>query len=409
MGKHSNLMLVDSSNKVIAAAKWVGATKSKRPILPNHVYAPPPFDPKPSLIDASPEQDLRDFEGASPFLVRLIGKVGLEPIQEIIRKADFHPVFSEGNGAYPVSVAPLNLAEVARKSFSQALEQHFEWLGATRKIEQVRASLLSQLRRVQLAREVAMSDLEQAADAAARAGELQLRGQLLLAHASTIPPEASQVELYDYEGNLLTIRLNPDLSPIENANRLFDKAKRAKGAAEVVHEQLARMQSDHEQLGIAILRAEDAESVADLEEVQVLADERRWLHHQPAPTRTKEERPYQGHSIRELIAPGGWRVLYGEKAEANDFLTTRVAKPNDWWLHVRGGASAHVIIVTQNHPEKVSREALMFAAKVAVMHSPSKHSGYVPVDYCLKKHVRRPRGAAPGTALYTQEKTLHID
>ncbi|MBS1709806.1 MAG: hypothetical protein JSS65_13925, partial [Armatimonadetes bacterium] len=41
--------------------------------------------------------------------------------------------------------------------------------------------------------------------------------------------------------------------------------------------------------------------------------------------------------------------------------------------------------------------------------SVSKHASYVAVDYTLKKYVRKPRGSAPGLAVYTQEKTLHID
>ena len=110
-----------------------------------------------------------------------------------------------------------------------------------------------------------------------------------------------------------------------------------------------------------------------------------------------------------LMAPGGLTVLYGENAESNDYLTLRVAKPSDWWLHVRGHVSAHVVIQTRNQPEKVSKEALMFAAKVAVQHSSLKHSGYVPVDYTLKKYVRKPRGGPKGTALYTHEKTLHVE
>ena len=51
----------------------------------------------------------------------------------------------------------------------------------------------------------------------------------------------------------------------------------------------------------------------------------------------------------------------------------------------------------------------MYAAKIAVLNSPSKHSGFVPVDYTLRKYVRKPRGAPPGTALYTHEKTLHVE
>jgi predicted ribosome quality control (RQC) complex YloA/Tae2 family protein len=33
----------------------------------------------------------------------------------------------------------------------------------------------------------------------------------------------------------------------------------------------------------------------------------------------------------------------------------------------------------------------------------------VPVDYTLKKHVRKPKGSAAGFATYTHEKTLHVN
>ena len=102
-------------------------------------------------------------------------------------------------------------------------------------------------------------------------------------------------------------------------------------------------------------------------------------------------------------------MLFGENAESNDYLTLRVAKPDDYWLHVRGSVSAHVVIRTDRHPEKIGKELLVFAAKVAVQNSPSKHSGFVPVDYTLRKYVRKPRGASAGTALYTHEKTLHVE
>lgn len=80
------------------------------------------------------------------------------------------------------------------------------------------------------------------------------------------------------------------------------------------------------------------------------------------------------------MSPGGFRVLYGTNATSNDYLTTRFAKPNDWWLHVRGAASAHVVLVAGKTPDRVPLADLMFAAEVAVHNSPSKHSSYVAVD-----------------------------
>ncbi|MBX7134135.1 MAG: NFACT family protein [Fimbriimonadaceae bacterium] len=409
MGKHSNLILVGEDGKVVAAAKWMGAGKTRRPILPNQPYLPPPFEPRPPLLDAKPGDDLRDFEGASPLVQRLIAATSLEDVQARWRERAFQPVYCAGVGAYPLSLAALGVAEVPRESISQALEQHFEEATQRRSIDQRRQGLLTQLRRVALAREVALASLEEAADAANRAGQLQERGQIILAYASSIPEGASEAQVWDFVGNPLTVRLDPELTAAENANKLFDKAKRAKGGAAMVAEQRVRLGQDLAALQTAIKKVEDAERLSDLEDIANEAEKRRWLHHQPLPTTVKSERPYQGHAIRELVAPGGWKVLYGENAESNDYLTLRLGKPNDWWLHVRGGVSAHVILFTQNQPEKVSRDALLFAAKIAVRNSPSKHSGYVPVDYCLKKYVRRPKGAPHGTVTYTHEKTLHVE
>ncbi|GBC91517.1 hypothetical protein HRbin14_02289 [bacterium HR14] len=108
------------------------------------------------------------------------------------------------------------------------------------------------------------------------------------------------------------------------------------------------------------------------------------------------------------LSPDGYQVLVGENAEANDYLLTRVARPNDWWLHVRAGTGAHVIIRTNNQPERVPRRTLEFAAKLAAQNSADRHAHIVEVDYTLRKYVRKPKGAPSGFALYTHEKTLAV-
>ena len=169
-----------------------------------------------------------------------------------------------------------------------------------------------------------------------------------------------------------------------------------------------RLNQDKEEILAVLERMELASALDEVQKLKDHADLRKWLHkaHVPLP---KEERPYEGHSIRETLSPAGWRVLYGTGPTANDFLTTKVGRPNDWWLHVRGAPSAHVILITNNHPEKVQRPDLMFAAEIAAKNSPAKHSGLVLVDYVLKKHVRKPRKSAPGFATYSQERTLQLE
>jgi predicted ribosome quality control (RQC) complex YloA/Tae2 family protein len=115
-----------------------------------------------------------------------------------------------------------------------------------------------------------------------------------------------------------------------------------------------------------------------------------------------------GKPIRTMHTPEGWQVLFGENAEANDYLTRRVAAPNDLWLHVRANTSAHVVVRTNNHPDDVPPSVLRLAASVAARHSAAKHSSLVPVDVTLAKFVRRPKGAAPGTVVYRNERTLNV-
>jgi predicted ribosome quality control (RQC) complex YloA/Tae2 family protein len=68
-----------------------------------------------------------------------------------------------------------------------------------------------------------------------------------------------------------------------------------------------------------------------------------------------------------------------------------------------------VLIHTRNQPDRVPREVIEFAAKVSAQHSALKHSSYVPVDYTLKKYVRRAKGAPKGSVLYSHEKTIHVE
>lgn len=388
MGKHSNLILVDEHGKVVAAAKWVGKTKSSRPILPGVTYVLPPVITPGSAVRGK-------------FLKQLVGAGGsLSPL---------HPVLSPGHGAYPVSVAPLGLPELARQSLSIALEQHHDQAIPAAEAEALRSSMLAQLDRVILARETALSDLRQAEAAGFKASQWQRWGELVLAYGSSLAEGSGTLQAWDYDGAEVTIKLDPELGFKDNANRYFEKAKKAKARMGMVQDQIGRLAEEHRQVSSLRLEVEASERLNRLRELREEARKRHWLTEQRLPTTSKEDRPYEGHRIRELAAPGGYTLLFGENAESNDYLTLRVAKPNDWWLHIRGGVSAHVVIQTRNQPDKVQRETLMYAAKVAVQNSPSKHAGYVPVDYTLKKYVRKPKGGPKGTALYTHEKTLHVE
>jgi len=409
MGKHSNMVVVDASRKVLAAAKVVGAGKSKRPIVPGRAYEPPPFDPKPSLLGASEGDDLSAYDGASPFLRSLVAAgLPLSTAQSAVRERAWRPVYSDGVGAYPLPLDALGVPTVPRDSISQAIEQHFNKLIEADGETVAKTSLLAQLRRVLDARTRALAEVEEALDAATRARSMQEKAELILAYQHQVKSGDRELRTTGYDGSEVVIALNPEKTAVENAQQLFDKAKKAKEGAALVREQKSRLDRDASELRAILARLETAMGLDSILALRAEADRHRWLHHQTV-ARTKEERPYEGHAVRELVSPGGWKVLYGENATSNDYLTTKVARPNDLWFHVRGVTSAHVVLLTQNQPNRVQREDVVFAAKVAVSKSASKHSSYVAVDYTLKKHVRKVKKSAPGFVTYSQEKTLHVE
>ena len=386
MGKHANVMLVDAEGRVVGAIKWVSRSQSVRPVASGAPYVPPPVLGRGS---------------GSPFLARLRAAGGGE--------GPWRPVLSPGNGAYPYSVAPLGLSEVSRGSISVALESHYASAIPAAEADALRSGLLASLGRVLLARETAVAGLRQAVRAGERAGEWQRTGDLLLAYGPAAPAGATSIDAWDFEGDPVTLAIDPDLGWKGTAEGYFRRARKAKARLGEVREQGDRLAGEARKVEALIERVEQAKDLATLTRLRDEARESRWLLVAAARAQHPEARPYDGHRVRELLAPGGWTVLYGENAEANDYLTQRVARSDDLWLHVRGATSAHVVVQTRRTPEKVQRETLEFAARVAARHSPSRHSGYVAVDCTLKKHVRKPRGAPKGTVAYSHERTLHVE
>lgn len=407
MGKHSNLIAVDDSGRVAACAKAIGTSKSKRPVLKGYRYEPPPTASAKSVLKAKPGDPLKGLEGASPILVALI-ESGFPPdtIQAAVREGKYEPNLSSA-GAYPLPLSSLGVESHPRPTISLAIEQHMATAITEDRAQHLRDSLIGQLSRVQIAREVALRDLRQAIDTADRSGQLQQMGELILAFGMAMPEGTRILEATDYDGHPIAIRINPELSALENANAYFNKAKKAKRTRPEVAARAQTMEDDLDALQ-GVMAALVAETrIEKLEELRGLALKRRWLQVQKVAEKP-EERPFEGHRVRDVEGPFGFRILYGENATSNDFLTQKVARPNDYWLHVRGQVSAHVVVQTMNQPDRVPPEVLRAAARIAALNSPAKHSSYVAVDATLKKYVRKPRGAPAGTVLYTHEKTIHV-
>lgn len=397
MGKHANVMLTDAEGRLVAAAKWLGPGKSRRPVLPGKTYLSPPIALATSL-----------HEALSPFARRAIeaGHLSLQSVENLWARGEAQPVVDRHGQPYPL---PAGLeGERPVESFSDAASIWYQRTGLGQTLQRERRALLAPLRRLLQSRTHALSELRAASDAAKNAHEFQRKGEWILAFGFQAAPGSRAVTAWDEDGVMHTIPIDPEKTIPENAQFWFEKARRAKDGVGTVQDQITRLSEECEELQRWTSWIEAYDRLEDLANARAHALQKRWLQTATV-SAAKEDRPYAGHRIRELHGPNDFKVLYGENSEANDYLTHRVAKSNDWWLHVRGNVSTHVVVQTHNQPDRVPMEVLRYAAEIAVRHSPLKHSHMVPVDYTLKKYVRRPRGSKPGFVVYTHEKTLHVD
>jgi predicted ribosome quality control (RQC) complex YloA/Tae2 family protein len=255
-----------------------------------------------------------------------------------------------------------------------------------------------------LRRTLAAIDEDQAR--AGSAAEDRPKGELLVAHAASVPRGAREARVPDYadldaDGSPreVVLKLDPALSARDNAARWFKRAQRYAAAlpriaarraevSQALEGTLALLERIAEVREAAALRAIEAEAGAPVQ--------------QKAPTRGRPQRrlPY-----RSFTSQSGARVLVGRSARDNDELL-RAARGNDLWLHARGVQGSHVIVPDPG--EAPDQRTLRDAALLAAHFSGARGSDGAEVAWTRRKHVRKTKGAAPGAVTFTQDRTFRV-
>ena len=118
-------------------------------------------------------------------------------------------------------------------------------------------------------------------------------------------------------------------------------------------------------------------------------------------------RPDRMAGIVSYALPGGWEVLAGRTDAANDYLSIKLARPEDRWFHIRGMPGSHVVLRVAPGTEP-DRETLERAAGIAAFHSKARDAGTVAVSCTEARHVSKPRGVPPGTVTIKKETVLKV-
>lgn len=114
------------------------------------------------------------------------------------------------------------------------------------------------------------------------------------------------------------------------------------------------------------------------------------------------------HGLKKIILHDQWEIIVGRTAKENDFLTTKVGKPWDWWFHSRIYHGTHVLL--RNFQKKEPPDTLkLICARLAAYYSKARTSNNVPVDFTEIRYVRKPKGAATGYVIYKNYKSLFVE
>jgi predicted ribosome quality control (RQC) complex YloA/Tae2 family protein len=445
MGKHSNLILCTEEGMVLDAAKRITRNVSRyREVLPGVPYLPPPpqegkrnpfevmsnelelFEVA-SDIEALSARLMGSFCGLSPFLADEIANRAsqssiAEAWTEIFGAAQIGkwlPVLIRNEHSEPIGAYPFPTVQVPadrqheRGCLNAALDNYYSVAIPRAGLDSARHELITAIDRAIKSKTTKLASLERSLHEAGRAESYKQAGELLLANLNGVEPGADSICVPDLFLDGLgerIIELDPKMSVRENADAYFRRYRKARDGVKIQSEQREHTASDLSLLRVA---RHDVDNAIDLKGLQSMRFDLRsagLLHRESAPDEKAKKGPtFQGKKVRTYHTPEGWEIYLGENAEANDYLTGRIAAPNDLWLHVRSATSAHVVIRTRNNPQSVPKSVIRRAAVLAAKHSSSKHASIVPVDYTLKKYVRRPRGAAPGMVTYMNEKTIHVN
>lgn len=247
----------------------------------------------------------------------------------------------------------------------------------------------------------------------------QVLGSLLLANLGRVRRGAVSITATDYSSEPpreVEIALDPALGAKANAERYFARYRRFRDGLRLVATQeekavqeLSRVES---WLARAVAAEEQAAATASLAPLTALRDElvaRRLLRGTAAGASSGRRRPREAPSepFRRFVSRDGKPILVGKGSAHNDALTFKVARGNDLWMHTRDYPGAHVV-VPLGRDEEVLPETLLDAASLAAHYSQAKDATVVDVAYTRRKHVHKPRGAAPGLVSVSEARTLAV-
>lgn len=437
IGGKANVILLREDGRILDALKKSDVESATRYILPGAVYQyPDPVEKLTLSKNNIPEICLCISEKQGELSERLLATIaGLSPLicREIAcRLQEKGPNFSasslaeELNRVARVSIPTLLLSEkgqpadftfmpitqygntrkcVTLESYSALLDKFFaakdmsaRLSAASHDITRLVNNLIARTEKKLALR---LNELKKCEDRET----FRIYGELLKANLHAVKAGSESVTVPNYYSEdlaLITIPLNPALSPSKNAERYFKEYKKTWTAEQTLTALTKQDAAELEYFESVKESISRCGSLSDVEEIRQELISGGYLKVQK--TAKKAKNPTL--AFKEYKSPEGFKTLVGKNNLQNDYITTRLSSKGDMWFHVKNIHGSHVVVFCDGAP--ISDETVLWAAALAAKNSKAAESSNVPVDYTPIKFVKKPSGAKPGMVIYTTNKTVFV-
>ena len=450
MGRHSNIIFIDENNKILDSAKHVDFTVSAvRQILPGFVYQLPPKQEKMSPKEFSLLDFINDFTKEDKDILLdkfLSGKImGLSPLiaREIVYRFSNHTKIAkreindykfaatvdlflkdivsdkyspclvlEKDTGKPMyfscveltqyeNVAEINILD----SISEIIDKYYLTRASQERMKQKSANILklvhNNIDRCTKKLVMHRENLEKAKNR----DKYKICGDLLTANMYRVKFGMDEVCVENYYDNNseLKIKLDPNISPSQNAQKYYKKYNKAKVTEKYAEEQIVGAEEELEYLETVQESILKAESPRDLSEIKEELAEQGYISN----TASKKKKKTQKSMPMKFISSDGYEILVGRNNKQNDEVTIRMSYSTDIWLHTKNIPGSHTLIRTNGSGE-VPDSTILEAAQLAAYYSKAKNLAQVPVDYTQIKNVKKPNGAKPGFVIYEKNNTVYV-
>ena len=446
MGKHSNIIFCNEENMILDSIKHIpSSVSSVREVLPGRDYFIPAQEGK-----INPLESTEDFfkskvlkKSDSVFKAIMSSYIGISPtianeicyragidsdvsnaslfdehknslykeftalIDDVKSNNYYYNIIVDGNTNKPMEYAPLKLsmyADMQSKeydSFSEVLVEFYAKRNAYTNIHQKSADLRKIIsNHIERAAKKLDLQLKQEKDTNKRE-KYRIYGELLHTYGYEAKQGDKSITVINYYNNEeLTIPLDVDLTPSENAKKYFDKYAKLKRTAEALETYIEQSRQELELLKSIEASLTIAETETDLADIRrELIDHGFIKKH----TGNKKEKSKKSKPLH-FIDDNGFDIYVGKNNYQNDELTFKFATGNDWWFHTKKIHGSHVIVKTNG--KELPDSTYEYAAELAAYYSSGRDSDKVEIDYLQKKNVKKPASSVAGFVVYYTNYSL---